>query len=533
MSFQTISLAEIANGAPIDTALFNKIKNDLDDLDHRLDLVEAGTPGPVNPGDTGGTGGTENTGTAYRYYKLTFMESFYGSGNANSAVSGYLTINELKFKYDGTVQNLTGNTITANTGSGLANINDGVIDGAAYWLANPGTAAITVDLGVSKIVTDVLFSPQMGPYNMPKKFDVEGSNDGLSYTLIKSFNVAAYTAGAGDSDWQNGKLTSFSLAAAPKLLWNAINNSSALASAGNGELHRSDAGAQLGTNPIAYNSVKKTGDFTFSGVYKHGVGPGSRQMLIGLSKIIPVNYGVQQAGYGIIFQDGNIAHIWDASSSNVTLVDGQSYNFEIKRVGAVVTYKIDTTTLGTYSVGTEDVYITACLQIGLSQIVSTSFEGTDAVSLASVSGRYFEIEMTDFFNTAGVAVVFSEIEVIEGGSAKTLDTMGATIVASNLSGSGNVSNGSFTGDAGNYRYGTTNPTYMIIDLGSVKTINGFAIGMTTFSGTVGPNGLNMVPATVKLYKSDTVATHQGGTLTKTLTYVETDWPKDTRKDILF
>lgn len=156
------------------------------------------------------------------------------------------------------------------------------------------------------------------------------------------------------------------------LLWDTINNPAALATSGNGELHRTDAGNQLGTNPIAYNSIKKVGDFTFSGVYKHGVGPGTRQSLVGLSKITPTAYGVQAAGYGIIFQDGNIAHIWDVASANVSLVDGQSYNFEIKRVGITVTYKIDSTVLGTYDVGAQDVYLVACMQVGLNQIVSTS-----------------------------------------------------------------------------------------------------------------------------------------------------------------
>jgi hypothetical protein len=164
----------------------------------------------------------------------------------------------------------------------------------------------------------------------------------------------------------------------------------------------------------------------------------------------------------------------------------------------------------------------------------TALDFSFAPTLASFSGRYFEILMTDYINTAGGALVISELEIVQDGVAKTLSTMGATIVDHNFSITGNVSDGSFVGNAGNYMYSTATPSaYIVVDLGAVKTINGFAIGMTSFNGTVGANGLNIVPATVKLYKSDTVGTHLGGSLASTLTYAQSDWAKDTRKDVLY
>lgn len=317
----------------------------------------------------GAAGGTV-TGTAYRYIKLKFFEAYNSIGNP--ANSNSVSITELQFKYDGSVQSLAGKTIT----NGTPALTNGLmpVDNSGYWNVNfAANPELIVDLGVAKVVTDILMAGQGSDpdqvFNIPKKFEVFGSNDDVTYTSIKAFNLTAPVLGTGPGEWKAGSLTSFSLA---------------------------------------------------------------------------------------------------------------------------------------------------------------------APATTSVSGRYFEIEMSDLFNLAGQSVVLSEIEVIEGGVAKTLSSMGASILDNNFSITGSPSNGSFAGDAGNYMYSTATPSvYVVVDLGSVKSIDGFALGLTAFNGALGPNGLNRVPATVKLYKSDTVGTHLGGTLAKTLSYVETDWPKDTRKDILF
>jgi hypothetical protein len=213
MSFQTISLAEIADGAPIDTALMAKIKNDLDDLDHRLDLVEAGTPGPVN----GGGESTPPGGSAYRYYKLKFMEGYNSIGNP--VLSSTVSVTELRFKYDNLEQSLAGMTISANAGS-IVPLTDGLmpVNNTGFWnvpiASNP---EIIVDLGTSKTVTDILMAPQGSDpdqvYNSPKKFEVLGSADGVAYTSIKIFDLAAPVLGTAAGQWKAGNLTSFSIAA--------------------------------------------------------------------------------------------------------------------------------------------------------------------------------------------------------------------------------------------------------------------------------------------------------------------------------
>lgn len=315
----------------------------------------------------------------------------------------------------------------------------------------------------------------------------------------------------------------------PALLWDTINNASAIASTGLGELHRIDSGNQLGTNPIAYNSVKKSGDFTFSGVYKHGVGPQTRQSLVGLSKVVPTGYGVQQAGYGIIFQDGNIAHIWDASSANVTLVDGQSYNFEIKRVGSIVTYKIDTTVLGTFSVGPEDVYLTACMQVGLNQIVSASFVAAPVST--PVVGRYVGLKFTATDKTYGSNVVVTEIQVIQGGVAKTFSSIGASLNNySNLTGPNqvNMSDGNLT-TSGQYISGFITPMDFVIDLGSSKTIDGIAIALSGFTGA---DGMEHVPTSIDILAHDTQFNSGSMTKVATKTFVRSDFTANTLKNIV-
>lgn len=159
---------------------------------------------------------TAPTGTAYRYIKIKFLESYSSIGNPSNSNS--VSITELQFKYDGSVQSLAGKTITANAGS-VVPLTDGLMPttNSGFWNVNfAANPEFIVDVGTAKTVTDILMAPQGSDpdqvYNSPKKFEVLGSNDNVTYTSIKLFDLAAPVLGTGAGQWQAGHLTSFSLA---------------------------------------------------------------------------------------------------------------------------------------------------------------------------------------------------------------------------------------------------------------------------------------------------------------------------------
>jgi hypothetical protein len=164
--------------------------------------------------------GASGNATAYRYVKLQIFEAF--TSGTNTALASSVSLDELKLKYDGSAQSLVGLPVTGfspssgNFGTGV--LNDGVLhtNNSGFWnVPASWQPQITVDLGSAKVVTDILMAPQGSDpdqvYNVPKKFEVFGSNDGVTFTSIKAIDQTSITVGAGAGEWKAGQYTSFSL----------------------------------------------------------------------------------------------------------------------------------------------------------------------------------------------------------------------------------------------------------------------------------------------------------------------------------
>ncbi len=132
------------------------------------------------------------------------------------------------------------------------------------------------------------------------------------------------------------------------------------------------------------------GDFTFTTSIKVPTDP-SIQMLIGLNDGIPAtaDFGVRQAGWGVIVTDSYI-RIWDApGASNFNIVKGNTYSLEIKRTSGTVTYKVDGTLLTASSpfVNTDPMFICGTLQLGAFEL-SNSLIDTAPYTSPILAGAY-------------------------------------------------------------------------------------------------------------------------------------------------
>jgi N-acetylmuramic acid 6-phosphate etherase len=124
---------------------------------------------------------------------------------------------------------------------------------------------------------------------------------------------------------------------------------------------------------------------------------------------------------------------------------------------------------------------------------------SNGVASGSSSGRYFAL-VFDNMNASGGSFVLSEIQVIIDGVSQTLGAASASIHSTSFNISGNLSNNSFANDASNYGYSTTVPAYIIIDLGEIKSIDGLAIGVTGFGGSI--NGMEYFAERITMKNSD-------------------------------
>jgi len=131
-----------------------------------------------------------------------------------------------------------------------------------------------------------------------------------------------------------------------------------------------------------------TGDFTFTATIKAGnIGENPSQALFGLNDAIPPanGYALKQGGWGINFYDAGIVAPWDVSSTSTSWSRGSTYEFEMKRVSGVVSFKINTTTFS-YTLNTSaTVYIVGCLQVGSWEVTNASLVIPEAPSVQSVT----------------------------------------------------------------------------------------------------------------------------------------------------
>lgn len=128
---------------------------------------------------------------AYRYYRISITDT---------SVSSYWRINQIQMfsSNDGTGTNLaTGGGVTASASSTYSvHAASRAIDAdlATFWSANPGSGAwFQVDLGSAAVIRSLrIWSDSSGGYHNITQFDLLGSNDGTTFTLVvpqRSFNL--------------------------------------------------------------------------------------------------------------------------------------------------------------------------------------------------------------------------------------------------------------------------------------------------------------------------------------------------------
>ena len=154
--------------------------------------------------------------TAYQYIKLVFKEAWVATNGA--AVTSDMTVSEIRMKWDDTAQSLTSLTPTTNIPlfyGTLLDIVNNVSAGGDYpgWASLVSEPFLLFNLGQQRTVQEILIAPQYGnasvSHNMPKKFDILGSNNGSDFTLISAVNQS------NTDSWISGQYNVFDLSSAP------------------------------------------------------------------------------------------------------------------------------------------------------------------------------------------------------------------------------------------------------------------------------------------------------------------------------
>ena len=155
-------------------------------------------------------------GTAYRYWRLQATDGY--SSTSNFASSGYVGLEELKFKWGGVDQFLTSYTFTPISSiTNLPYINDGLYNVPSRVCYGTTTFDVYVDLVSSQLVTDILIAPQEGSFpscnNLFHIFNVQGSNDATTWTVMASFSLSSSDSGYGPAanEWQSGSFRTFNV----------------------------------------------------------------------------------------------------------------------------------------------------------------------------------------------------------------------------------------------------------------------------------------------------------------------------------
>lgn len=171
-----------------------------------------------------------------------------------------------------------------------------------------------------------------------------------------------------------------------------------------------------------------------------------------------------------------------------------------------------------YTPTQEDQVVSLSLEIPGANLNQAIVFGTSP--LGSASGRYFNISFSNYDKSSGGSFVISELQIIINGQAYLLSEEAISSSGYDLI----LSDGSYLSDTGSYQYysGTASIT---LDLGSVKTINGFAFGVGGF-----PVNMEWSPGTITISSSSVSIADLS--VIKTQNYIRSEFQKDTRKDIL-
>lgn len=163
-------------------------------------LPTGGTAGQVltknssTDGDAGWaapTGGVGGASQPHRYWRLSNMRSPGGSVSANE-IAFHSTPNGLELAATWTASTVFG------AGHEASHLGDG--DLATYWASASGTSsdgstAVTADFGKPVLPVEIVITPRTTPFTnqSPSSFDVDYSDDGVTWTHLASFTAGAWT----------------------------------------------------------------------------------------------------------------------------------------------------------------------------------------------------------------------------------------------------------------------------------------------------------------------------------------------------
>lgn len=162
----------------------------------------------------------------FRYWKIEIPESWYYI-NSNYVYNYYVSLSDIKLKYDGS-ESLV-NVISRSSGwlnGSLASMSDGNANEFIYAhsTAYGYTPSFVVDLGSIKAVTDLRWYYQVGsPYYLPKTVNVYGSNDNISYSLVRQITLTDSSAYYRDGSVLLSVQSDVSIPASTPLLYSQSN----------------------------------------------------------------------------------------------------------------------------------------------------------------------------------------------------------------------------------------------------------------------------------------------------------------------
>lgn len=137
--------------------------------------------------------GARASGAQYRYWRIYV--------SANNGAVGYTIIVEVELRGSGGGADLTSPSTATTESSSAASGYEGAktVDNslATLWQANESSGAwVRYDLGTAQPVAQVAIYPYSPlPAAAPKDFTIQGSNDGATFSDVKSFTgVTGWTA---------------------------------------------------------------------------------------------------------------------------------------------------------------------------------------------------------------------------------------------------------------------------------------------------------------------------------------------------
>ena len=132
---------------------------------------------------------------AYRYWRVFILNN-----NGNGLYIALAEI-ELRKTIGGADETTVSTPVTASSaeaGNPVTNVRDNTA--ATFWLSSSGANTnqwVRLDLGAPAVIKQVGLQPQSGQLNRaPRQFELQGSNDGTTFSTVKAFDATGGWSGS-------------------------------------------------------------------------------------------------------------------------------------------------------------------------------------------------------------------------------------------------------------------------------------------------------------------------------------------------